>query len=135
MVRLPAGSWHGHFASSSSSPASMSSAKWRSVIVLPPMLTVPSLSSKASVIMLSRNMLKRVGESRHPCRTPTVVRNQSPMLPSKRTALVALSEVFDDLDKVCADVVLLHGCLQSCMMFAKDLTGCFGHCGFEGGNH
>ena len=24
-------------------------------------------------------------------------------------------EVFDDLDKVCADVVLLHGCKQSCM--------------------
>ena len=24
-------------------------------------------------------------------------------------------EVFDDLDKVGADVVLLHGCLQSCM--------------------
>ena len=24
-------------------------------------------------------------------------------------------EVFDDLDKVCADVVLLHGCSQSCM--------------------
>ena len=24
-------------------------------------------------------------------------------------------EVFDDLDKVCADVVLLHGCQQSCM--------------------
>ena len=24
-------------------------------------------------------------------------------------------EVFDDLDKVCADVVLLHGCRQSCM--------------------
>ena len=23
--------------------------------------------------------------------------------------------VFDDLDKVCADVVLLHGCPQSCM--------------------
>ena len=37
------------------------------------------------------------------------------MLPSKRTALVALSEVFDDLDKVCADVVLLHGYPQSCM--------------------
>ena len=29
-------------------------------------------------------------ESRHPCRTPTVVRNQSPMLSLKRTALVAL---------------------------------------------
>ena len=24
-------------------------------------------------------------------------------------------EVFDDLDKVCTDVVLLHGCPQSCM--------------------
>ena len=24
-------------------------------------------------------------------------------------------EVFDNLDKVCADVVLLHGCPQSCM--------------------
>ena len=24
-------------------------------------------------------------------------------------------EVFDDLDKVCADVVLLYGCPQSCM--------------------
>ena len=24
-------------------------------------------------------------------------------------------EVSDDLDKVCADVVLLHGCPQSCM--------------------
>ena len=24
-------------------------------------------------------------------------------------------EVFDDLDKVCADVLLLHGCPQSCM--------------------
>ena len=24
-------------------------------------------------------------------------------------------EVFDDLDKVGADVVLLHGCIQSCM--------------------
>ena len=25
-------------------------------------------------------------------------------------------EVFDDSDTVCADVVLLHGCLQSCML-------------------
>ena len=24
-------------------------------------------------------------------------------------------EVFDDLDKVCADIVLLHGCPRSCM--------------------
>ena len=55
-------------------------------------------------------------ESRHPGRTPIVVRNQSPVLPLKRTALSGLViEVFNDLDKVCADVVLLHGCLQSCM--------------------
>ena len=55
------------------------------------MLTVPSWSSKGlSVMILYINMLKRVGESRHPCRTPTVVRNQSPMLLLKRTALVAL---------------------------------------------
>ena len=25
-------------------------------------------------------------------------------------------EVFDDLDKVCTDVVRLHGCPQSCML-------------------
>ena len=61
-------------------------------------------------------MLKRVGENRHPCRTPTVVRNQSPMLLLKRAALVALSNrFFDDSDKVGADVVLLNGCPQSCM--------------------
>ena len=67
-------------------------------------------------MILSRNMLKRVGESRHPCHTPTVVQNQSPMLLLKRSVLASLViEVFDYLDKVCADVVLLHGCLQSCM--------------------
>ena len=45
-------------------------------------------------MILSRNILKRVGESRHPCRTPTVVWNQSVMLLLKRTALVALSKWF-----------------------------------------
>ena len=45
-------------------------------------------------MILSRNMLKWVGESRHPCQTATVVRNQSLMLLLKRTALVALSERF-----------------------------------------
>ena len=60
-------------------------------------------------------MLKRVGESRHPCRTPDVVRNQSRMLLLKRTALVACHRgFFDDSDKVGADV-LLHGFRQSCM--------------------
>ena len=84
---------HLHFASSSSSPAkpSMSSAKRKLVIVLPPMLTVPSWSSKASVVILSIDILKRLGESRYFCRTPAVVRNQSSVLLLKRTALVALS--------------------------------------------
>ena len=39
------------------------------------------------------------------------------MLPLKRTALVALLyRFFDDLDKVGAEVVLLHGCPQSFML-------------------
>ena len=50
--------------------------------------------SKASVVILSRIMLKRLGVSRHPCWTPTVVRNQSPLLLLKRTTLVALSQRF-----------------------------------------
>ena len=63
-------------------------------------------------------MLERVGESRHPCQTPTVVRNQSPVLLLKRTALASglVIEVFDVSDKVGADVVLLHGCPKSCRM-------------------
>ena len=61
-------------------------------------------------------MLKRVGESRHPCRTPTVVQNQSPYAAFEEDdTSVLVIEVFDDLDKVCADVVLLHGCPQRYM--------------------
>ena len=38
------------------------------------------------------------------------------MLLSKKTALIVLSyRVFDDSDKVGVDVVLLHGCPQTCM--------------------
>ena len=43
---------------------------------------------------VSRRILKRVGESRHPCRTPAVVLNHSPVLPLNRTALCALSYRF-----------------------------------------
>ena len=75
------------------------------MIVLPLMLTVPSCSSKASVVILSRNILKRMAESRHLCRTPAVVHNQSPS--------DLIIEVFDDSDKVGSAV--LHGCPQSCM--------------------
>ena len=71
--------------SSSAFPArgTMSPANRKFVIVLPPMLTDPSWSSKASVMVLSLKMLKRVGEteSRHPCLTPAVILNHSPTLP------------------------------------------------------
>ena len=80
--------------SSSSAFTTMSSAKRKLVISRPTMLTLPSWSSNASHTILSRKMLKRVGESRHPCRTPTVVRNHFPVLHLNRTALWALSYRF-----------------------------------------
>ena len=66
-------------------------------------------------MILSRNMLKRVGESRHPCQTPTNVLNQSPIVVEDDGTSGLVIDVFDDLDKVCTDVVLLQGCPQSCM--------------------
>ena len=60
-------------------------------------------------------MLKRVGESRHPCRTLTVVWNQSYAAVEEDYASGLVIEVFDDSDKAGADVVLLHGCPQSYM--------------------
>ena len=66
---------------SSSSRATMSSANRRFVIFLPSMLTFPPCSLRALDMIRSRKMLKRVGDRRHPCLTPTVVRNPSAMLP------------------------------------------------------
>ena len=81
---------------SSSSPAVMTmwSAKRKLVINRPSMLTLHSWLSNASHIILSRKMLKRVGASRHPRRTPTVVLNHSPVLLLIRTALWALSYLY-----------------------------------------
>ena len=81
-------------ASSSSAFTTMLSAKRKLVISHPSMLTLSSWSSNASHMILSRKMLKRVGESRHPCQTPTVLLNHSPVLPLNRTALRALSYRF-----------------------------------------
>ena len=61
-------------------------------------------------MILSRNMLKRAGESRH----LTVVRNQSYAAVEEDCSSGLVKEVFDDSDKVGADV-LLHGCPQSYM--------------------
>ena len=61
-------------------------------------------------------MLKRVGESRHPCRTPNCCSEPVSYAAVEADGTSGLViEFFDDLDKVCADVVLLHGCPQSCM--------------------
>ena len=76
---------------SSSARASMSSANHRLVMVLLPMHTFPTCTSRASDMILSRKILKRVGERRHSCLTPTVVLNHSPVLPFIWTALIALS--------------------------------------------
>ena len=67
----------------------MSSANRKLVMVRPAMLTVPSCSSSTTDIILSRDMLKRVGDNMHPWRTSNVVWNHSPILPLMKTALVA----------------------------------------------
>ena len=67
-------------------------------------------------MILSRNVLKRVGESRHPCRTPNCCLEPVSYAAVEEDGTSGLViEVFDDLDKVCADVVLLRGCPPSCM--------------------
>ena len=57
----------------------MSSANRKLVIFKPAILTFPSCSSGASVIIRSRKMLKGVGEKRHPYLTPAIVLNHSPV--------------------------------------------------------
>ena len=113
--------WSANFASSSSSPAkpSMSSAKRRLVIILSPMLTAPSRSYEASVVILYRNLLKRVSENRHPSWTPANVRNQSPMLLLKRTKLVALSQRYRSLPPIMVYIALCclpHGMQVACRL-------------------
>ena len=62
-------------------------------------------------------MLKGVGDSRHPCRTPTVIRNHAVSYAAVEEDCTSglVIEVCDDSDKDGADVVLLNGCPQSCM--------------------
>ena len=61
-------------------------------------------------------MLKRVGESRHPYRTLNCCLEPVSYAVVEEDGTSGLViEVFDDFDKVRAEVVLLHGCPQSCM--------------------
>ena len=67
-------------------------------------------------MILSRNLLKGVGESRHPCQTLNCCPKPVFYATVEEDGTSGLvTEVFDDLDKVCADDVLLHDCPQSCM--------------------
>ena len=59
---------------------------------LPSTIAPPDHPSRASDMIRSRKMLKRVGDRRLICLTPTVVLNHSPMLPFICTALAALSQ-------------------------------------------
>ena len=68
------------------------------------MLTLPSWSSNASHMILSRKKSKRVGESRHPCRTPTVVLNHSPV------TLGLVIQIFNGSYDAGVDVVFTHSC-------------------------
>ena len=87
-IRTPA-------SSSSSAFTTMSSAKRKLVLSRP-----PSWSAKASHMILSRKMLKRVGESRNPCRTPTVVLNHSPVLPLNRDCILFAASAFRKLSSI-----------------------------------
>ena len=61
-------------------------------------------------------MLKRVGESRHLCRTPTVFSEPVSYAAVEEDGTSGLViEVFDGLDKICAAVILLYGYPQSCI--------------------
>ena len=87
-----------------------------------PMLTLPSWSFNASHMILSRKMLKSVGESRHPCRTPTVILNHSPLLLLNRTALWALSYRFSMARMMLALMLyfLIVAHKASCHTLSKD---------------
>ena len=81
-----------------SARASISSANRRLVIFLPPVRNFPSCSSRASDMIRSRKMLKRLGDRRHPCLTLTVVLNHSPVLPFIWTALCHRAAQWCELD-------------------------------------
>ena len=58
-------------------------------------------------MILSRNMLKRVGESRYPCRNPIVSRNDSPYAAVEEDCTSGqVIEVFGGSDTVGTDVGL-----------------------------
>ena len=64
-----------------------------------------------------------MGARRHPYPTQTVVQNQSLAAVEEDSMSGLVIKVFDDLDTVGADVVLLHDCLQNCMPNLSKVAG------------
>ena len=94
----------------------MSSAKRKFVIVLPPVLTVPSWSSSASAIILSTKMLKRMVVNRHPLAYSSCgSESLSYVVAVVDYGSCLVVEAFCGSDHVGIDVIQPHGCPQSCM--------------------
>ena len=93
----------------------MLSAKPKFAIVLPTILTVPSWSSSASAIILSKNMLKRVGAEQ-----TSLAHSHCGSKPFSYVVVLVdstgrLVEALYGSDQVVIDVKEPHGCPQSCM--------------------
>ena len=93
--------------SSSSEFTAMSSAKRKLIKSRPPMPTLPSWSPNASHMILSRNMLKRVGESSFYCSSEPV----SCAAIEQDCTLGLVIQIFNDSYDVGVDVVFLNSCL------------------------
>lgn len=72
-----------------------------------PNLFIMFFYTHGQIWSVSEKMLLRVGDSRHPCLSPTVVLNHSPMIPFIWTALVV--KLLSDANLVYFDIVLPHG--------------------------
>ena len=107
---------------SSSARASMSSANRRLVIILRPMLTFSSCSSRTSGRIRSTKMLKKMGDRRYPCLTPNVVLNHSPMRPFTWTALVALSQSYSMVRRRFALILYFPACSSANISSAWGLS-------------
>ena len=93
----------------------MSSAKRRFVNVLPPMLTVPWCFSSASVIILLRKILKRVGEQTFLSHPNCGLEPFSNVLVEVNSTAGLVVEVSYDADGVSIDIVVVY-CLPKCSM-------------------
>ena len=81
---------------------SMSSSNLRLQILYPPTAMVEVWLFRVSCIIFSDKILNRVGDRRQPCRTPTDVRKESPLVSLTITALLAFLYRFSMTDIRCS---------------------------------